>query len=380
MNNLFRQIVEISLTCSLIILAIGLCSKLTLKKYSVKWQYLIWLVLTIRLIIPITPHWISVPIPNFETYISNKSQEEVTPTVTTKTLTKETVENSTFSPLEKISTNSKTEVIQSQIENQNKEDTISSTKVNHPIIPFDQLLTYVWLIGFILYFSYHFISYFAFLRKIKRWQIHNTDSLAQQTLIKLCEEFKISKRIPLSTCKDITSPMMVGFFHPQIILPPNQYTEHQLNAILKHELVHYKKYDLYYKLILFIANSIHWFNPFVYFMVNAANHSIEMTCDEAVIKNESLSFRQDYSMTILQILQTAKEGKSISFSTYFIGSKKQLKHRFQNIMNVTNKNKKGISIFILFALLTILTGNLTACGVETNLTSNNPIKNKNRRK
>ena len=58
--------------------------------------------------------------------------------------------------------------------------------------------------------------------------------------------------------------MMTGFVKPRILLPDADFTTDELRLILKHELVHYKRRDLWYKGLVLAANAIHWFNPAVY--------------------------------------------------------------------------------------------------------------------
>jgi len=67
--------------------------------------------------------------------------------------------------------------------------------------------------------------------------------------------------------------------------------------------VHYKRHDLWYKLLLIIANGMHWFNPIVYIMVKKANRDLEHACDDDVVKNEELEYRKDYSRVILESME-----------------------------------------------------------------------------
>lgn len=51
LGNIFSSIIEISLTSSIIILLL-LVTPFIQKKYTAKWRYILWFILTIRLIIP----------------------------------------------------------------------------------------------------------------------------------------------------------------------------------------------------------------------------------------------------------------------------------------------------------------------------------------
>ena len=44
--------------------------------------------------------------------------------------------------------------------------------------------------------------------------------------------------------------MIIGFFKPVLVLPKERYSPEELFFILKHELVHLKRGDVYFKLLL----------------------------------------------------------------------------------------------------------------------------------
>lgn len=71
------------------------------------------------------------------------------------------------------------------------------------------------------------------------------------------------------------SPMLMGFFRPAVLLPENLPGE-ALPVTLAHELTHLKRHDLWYKLLLALARSLHWFNPLVWLMCRRAGRDVEL--------------------------------------------------------------------------------------------------------
>ena len=53
MERMFQAILEISLFAIPVILVLALCANLLGKRYGAKWRYLIWLVVAVRLCVPI---------------------------------------------------------------------------------------------------------------------------------------------------------------------------------------------------------------------------------------------------------------------------------------------------------------------------------------
>ena len=66
-------------------------------------------------------------------------------------------------------------------------------------------------------------------------------------------------------------------------LPHEDFAAQDLSIIIRHELTHYKRKDLWYKILLVTARVIHWFNPFAYMMCRHANADIEQSCDDYLL-------------------------------------------------------------------------------------------------
>jgi hypothetical protein len=154
----------------------------------------------------------------------------------------------------------------------------------------------------------------------------------------------------MMVCKKAQRPMMTGFFKPLLLLPDLDYSDADLKVILKHELIHYRSRDIWYKLLMVCANAVHWFNPLVYLMTTASNRDIEMACDSELIKDSDSVFRKQYSETILSAIHNGNQ-RQMAFSTYFYGGKKIMKERFANIFDM---NKKRNGIFTLCAIILVI--------------------------
>ena len=66
-ENLFLNVIEITISTSFIIVSLLIISPLLKKKYTAKWQYLIWLIISIKLLIPfklsLPEEFLKIPIP-----------------------------------------------------------------------------------------------------------------------------------------------------------------------------------------------------------------------------------------------------------------------------------------------------------------------------
>ena len=148
---------------------------------------------------------------------------------------------------------------------------------------------------------------------------------------------------------------------PLLLLPDLDYSDTDLKIILKHELIHYKRRDIWYKLLLVCANAVHWFNPLVYLIMVTSNKDMEMACDSELIKDSDTAFRKQYSETILMAIQKGNQHQT-AFSTYFYGGKKTMKERFTNIFSM-NKKRKGIIALCAIIIVIGIAGASMAYGV-----------------
>ena len=99
-------------------------------------------------------------------------------------------------------------------------------------------------------------------------------------------------------CDAIRSPFIFGVIRPRIYLP--SYVEkEQMSYILAHEKAHMKCLDYLWKPLGFVILSIHWFNPLVWMAYVLMCKDLELACDERVIRNMDFTEKRNYSEVLL---------------------------------------------------------------------------------
>ena len=201
--------------------------------------------------------------------------------------------------------------------------------------------------------------------------IKETRILSQ--IFRLRRELHISRTVCVMEYDEAESPMIIGFIKPVLVLPKEQYNSGDLFFILKHELVHFKRGDVYLKLLFVTANAVHWFNPIIWIMQKEAVIDMELSCDERVTQGTSFALRKAYTETLLSMLHKQCVRKTV-LSTQFYGGTKIMKKRFKNIL-IKNRKKNGISILICAVVLSITLGMLVGCSVAKENTGKENIEN-----
>lgn len=115
--------------------------------------------------------------------------------------------------------------------------------------------------------------------------------------------YKLREAVPLEgnvyLSDRVDSPFVLGMLAPKIYLPAGLDGEER-DYILRHEQSHIRHLDHITKPLAFLALCIHWFNPLVWAAFLLAGRDMEMSCDEAVVKELGPQIRADYSASLLR--------------------------------------------------------------------------------
>jgi len=331
---------------SILALMYMVVTPLLAKRYSEKGRYYAWLIIMVGLIIPFRPQWgnalVGVEVPTHTvTMFASQLEDGALPIITNPTV---------LLPM-------------------------GDTAVNNPTfsIPWWSVGFAVWIIGAILFATYQIIKHYRFTKATKRWSENIKDKQILSVFENLKSEMGITKPVSIHLCSCVSSPMLVGIINPKILMPTANLAKDELRFILKHELVHFKRKDLLYKLLLLVATAIHWFNPLVYLSVRVINILCETSCDTEVVKDVDADTRQIYSEAIIGVVNYQSKLKT-ALSTNFYGGKKGMKNRISSIMDMSKK-RMGAVILTGALVLTIGTGfvvatNTVSANAQEPVTSN----------
>ena len=356
MRNIFLSILGISVSIGLIVIGLIFLTPFLNKRYAAKWKYLIWIFLALRLLIP----------------FSGANGQEVMDRMSLLKVgtNSESEENDANNPID---TAMPYRGIVVEIPAQMTTPIKASSENSTADITMLDIMTLVWIIGSLIFIFVHLISYSHYKRQVLKngKMIKETRILSQ--IFRLKCELHINRTVCVMEYDEAESPMIIGFIKPVLVLPKEQYNSEDLFFILKHELVHFKRGDVYLKLLFVTANAVHWFNPIIWIMQKEAVIDMELSCDERVTQGTSFELRKAYTETLLSMLHKQCVRKTV-LSTQFYGGKKIMKKRFKNIL-IRNRKKNGISILICAVVLSITLGMLVGCSVTKENTENENMEN-----
>lgn len=314
MRNLFSVILNMSMTGSIVILLVML-ARLILKRSPKIFSYALWAVVLFRLLCPVA---FNAPVSVLNA-LEPKVQEASESTSVIYFIPAEVNQNPDFTFV--------------PADNQSGTEPAPAEESAHTRLDLMTVASYVWLAGTGIMIAYNVIQYVRLRLKLigamaYRGNVYRADY--------------------------IDTPFVMGILSPKIYLPSDIPMNEQ-KYIIAHERHHISRFDHIIKLLAYSALCIHWFNPLVWAAFILAGKDMEMSCDEAVIREMGSQIRADYSASLLRLATHKKiiAGMPLAFG------EGDTKGRVMN-MAKWKKPKLWVSLTCLLLCATIL----VACAVN----------------
>lgn len=200
---------------------------------------------------------------------------------------------------------------------------VTGTATGRPGLFYTALLIKIWLAGAAVSVLYLLIGYLLFYGRCKRSLCPITDSRLLKEICRQQRSHIGQVRIMAYKSTAVSSPMITGLIRPRLILPADakQWNTRQLELVMAHELCHYRKKDLWLKMLPAAACCVNWFNPMVYVMKRQSAYDMELACDGIVLAGRDEEEREIYARVMLRFAGGSRSASV--FSTGFSGNQKK---------------------------------------------------------
>lgn len=150
--------------------------------------------------------------------------------------------------------------------------------------------------------QYHRVmSYFSGMEKTEDTELNNI-------LDEICTD-KEKRNIKIVQTAAVEVPCCMGIFEKRILIPDKKYSREELHYIILHEYTHLDNKDMLTIQLINVLCIVFWWNPFVYLLKKDLNQSIEIRCDQSVVKKIAPEERKDYLSIILKEYRASVRGK-----------------------------------------------------------------------
>ncbi len=340
MSEVFKLALSLSLSGSVLAVLVFGCCRLLGSRLSKRFQYYIWLVVVLRLLLPISP----------ESSIMF-GLREIPPQVQAQSEPAQ-IERQPAQP----------QPAPAEIQPQPEPAETTAVTVTpqtpqpaKPAVPMlETLLPYLWIVwlavaaGLMVRKITLYQSFVKYLRA-GRNQVDDIETLDRFSA--LSEQMGVRRAIDLYTNRLTASPLILGFRKVAVVLPEIPANGEEFRLICLHELTHYKRGDIWYKWLLQIVLCLHWFNPVVHLMVREVNRLCELSCDEAVLRALNAEEHRQYGDTLLHSLHTPGTYREGLAALTLNESARSLKERLDSIMKFTKPNRATAVLAVCLAAL-----------------------------
>lgn len=348
--HMFERTLVTSLESALMVCLLLLIMAVFRKKLTPFWKYALWMLLIVKLLLSWLPanaeinfHWIRLP-DMIGTHISSNEYVEL--------------QNQHKLPVEQI--DNLAPWIESNLSNYDPMITTIETVTSETSSIVVQIAAIVWLLGAIVTLLYMIIGIVKMSLAVKKEDRVPIPSELQNLFNQICKQSRIRTNVSLRITNKVASPTLFGMISPIVLIPRNlveglglDLTEWE--CVLRHEVVHLKRFDVWVNMIFFILTAIHWFNPLIWYSMRRMRFEQETACDASVLA--SLQTKDIYAGCIVKVLEIGASQRVASVGIGFSDYKNQVVRRIVMIRNFNPKKKRvslfGMIILVAFALLTL---------------------------
>ncbi|BCC04734.1 MULTISPECIES: M56 family metallopeptidase [Bacillus cereus group] len=348
--HFFDWLIETSLMASILVGFI-LCIKILFRnKLTPRWQYMLWIVLMIRLLLPWSPDS-SYSIYSLLSYRSSVS--EVIPKNMPSTESMMNIESD-----HKVELESHAETVTKS----GKPEVNVSTEQQTPFSLY-KLAMYVWLVGVFLLAVITFITNRRLYSYIKK-QPDITDEQVVTVFNRCKQSMKMKKAVSLRLAGKIASPTVFSFFRPKVLLSKKHMkvlNEQQLQYIFYHELAHIKRNDVAVNWIMYSLILLNWFNPILWYAYFCMREDQELACDAYALTFIDKEEQIAYGHTIITLLEHySYQAPSLANLSR---NKRTLKRRIVMIKKFQKKSYRlsllGVIVIVAIASLSLFNARAT---------------------
>ncbi len=161
-----------------------------------------------------------------------------------------------------------------------------------------------WVSGMVLIFVKGVRDYVRFVGQIELKKSSDSDWNAE--LATLCQQLCIRQSIPLY-CSNRIGPAFCRWPQEYRIVVPyrlwSQLSPLERKSILRHELGHFQRGDLFWSFALNLIALPHWINPMAWFAIKQIENNMELACDDLVRMDRDESAATTYAKALLAVGQ-----------------------------------------------------------------------------
>ena len=202
----------------------------------------------------------------------------------------------------------------------------------------------IYVLGILVFIAKYIISYFKLKRVLKLGFAPSEEKMARIGAIATDHNIKLCKVIEVA---DLPSAFVCGVIHPVLVIPAGNDIDEK---IILHELFHLKNRDTLWSVIISALRCLHWCNLLMVYCANRALNDMESRCDQYVLENLEGEERREYGHILLSMAN--ERFSKTPGSTCINNGGKNIRERIENIARFKKypQGMKLVSICVVILL------------------------------
>lgn len=170
-----------------------------------------------------------------------------------------------------------------------------------------ELHIYEWLLVISLMGTV-FIMLYTISQYVKVIRYFNSlETTRDKKALDILENISQNRNLNIVQTSAIRMPCCIGVFNKRILIPDKLYTKRELYYIIFHEYSHLQNNDFLIKILINIMIAFFWWSPFAYLLKKDLNQSLEIRCDNLVVKKLNRQERCEYLEVMLNEFKYSSE-------------------------------------------------------------------------
>lgn len=173
------------------------------------------------------------------------------------------------------------------------------------------------------------------------------------------ETFFVDHKVSLIKTDKVTFPIVTGVLRNVVLLPNCDYSDKELELILKHECTHLLNNDLWLKALIHIYCCLFWWNPLSLLLKADIDFILELKCDNNVYAKLDSMSRLDYAKAVNDCAIRAKKSKgSLKAASVFSAfarkdANKLHAYRLNNLLKIGNYKYENVLPATLMSIMLV---------------------------
>ncbi len=166
-----------------------------------------------------------------------------------------------------------------------------------------QMATAGWVLGMFCFGGWGLWVNLRFTRALRR----EGRPVAPTALADECaKEVGLKRLPPIYQTRLVATPALYGCLRPRLLLPAGlELTQEEWRFVYLHEFTHLRRGDLFTNTLLFLLQTLHWFNPLLWYAFACMRQDAELATDAAVLAGNRTTLRRPYGETLIRLAEGA---------------------------------------------------------------------------